>query len=312
VARHALTLLVAGLLVATATAFAVTERLKLEESPVLGTRIDQLFSPVCTKCSADSRSAEIRFRLRREESIRLDIADSSGTIIRRRVGAGVFGQASHVFAWDGRDDSGRVVPDGAYTAKLTLEDEQRTFEFPEEIRVDSTPPTIEDVGIRHAVFSPDGDGRADRVDLRYRFDEPAYAILYVDGRRLSGRSYRRRPSSTIQWYGRRDGRLLPPGEHRLALAAQDPAGNLAFSTREFAVRIRYIELAKSRYVVRGRALRVRVSTDVKVLRWRLGGRGGMVRKRVFTIPVPSRPGRYRLTVTANGRAARATVIARRS
>jgi len=305
VARHALTLLVAALLVATATAFAVTERLKLEDSPVLRTTIDGLFSPVCTKCPPNSREARIRFRLRREESIRLDIADSSGTIIRRGVGAGVFGQSSHVFAWDGRDNSGHVVPDGAYTAELTLLDEKRTFEFPQEIRVDSTPPTIEDVKLLHQVFSPDGDGHADHVDLRYRFSEPAYAILYLDGKKL-GRSHTRKPVGTYPWYGQG----FRPGAYRLALAAQDPAGNVAPSTREFTVHIRYVELPTSRYVVHGRTLRLRVSTDVKTLRWQLGGRGGTVRKHVFRISVPSRPGRYRLTVTANGHSARATVVVR--
>ena len=280
----------------------MTERLKLEESPVLSTDVDDLFSPV----SGNSRSAKIGFRLRREQSIRLDIADANGTIIRRAIGVGVFGQTMNTFAWDGRDDSGQVVPDGIYKAELTLEDENRTFEFPDEIRVDSTPPTIEDVKPRPQVFSPDGDGRADRVGLRYRFSEPAYAILYVNGRRLPGRSYRKRPSGTRQWYGRG----LPPGEYRLALAAEDLAGNIA-STREFTVRLRYVELPKERYVVRGRTLRVRVSTDLRTLRWRLAGQGGTVRKRVFKIPVPSRPGSYRLTVTANGRSARATVVVRR-
>jgi hypothetical protein len=297
--------LVAGLLVATATAFAMTERLKLEESPVLSTKVDDLFSPSCTQCSANQRNARIGFRLRREESIRLDIADANGTIIRRAVGVGVFGQTMHTFAWDGRDDSGQVVPDGIYKAELTLEDENRTFEFPNQIRVDSTPPTIEDVKVRNHAFSPDGDGRADRVGLRYRFSEPAYAILYVNGRRQPP-TYRKLPSGTRQWYGQ--GR--PPGEYRLALAAEDLAGNLAPSTREFTVRLRYVELPKHRYIVKGRTLRVRVSTDLKTLRWRLAGQGGTVRKRVFTIPVPSRPGSYRLTVTANGRSARATVVVR--
>ena len=307
VARHALTLLVAGVLVATATAFAVTERLKLEDSPVLGTQIDTRVSPVCTSCPAESRNALIGFRLRREESIRLDIATAGGAIVRRGIGSGVFGQQFHEFAWDGRDDSGRVVPDGAYTAKLTLEDENRTFEFPEEIHVDATPPTIEVTKPPRAAFSPDGDGRADRVDFRYRFSEPAYAILYLDGKRVPGRSYRKRPVGTIQWYGRG----VPRGDHRLALAAQDLAGNVAPSTREFPVRIRYVELPKQRYVVSGRTLRLRVSTDVKRLQWRLGGRFGTVRKRIFTIPVPSRAGSHRLTVTANGRSARATVVVRR-
>ncbi len=307
VARYALTLLVAGLLVATATAFAVTERLKLEDSPVLGTQIDNVVSPVCTSCQAAARNALIGFRLRQEENIRLDIADSSGTIVRRGVGSGLFGQRFHTFAWDGRDDSGRVVPDGAYTAVLTLVDENRTFEFPEEIQVDATPPTIEDVKVRHRAFSPDGDGRADRVDLRYRFSEPAYAILYLDGKRL-GRSYGRKPTNTIQWYGRG----ARPGEHRLALAAQDPAGNQAPSTREFTVRLRYIELSKPRYLVRGPSVRERVSTDAKSVQWRLAGRRGTARKRVFRVPLPSRPGRHRLTVSANGRSARATVVVRRN
>jgi flagellar hook capping protein FlgD len=305
VPRLAPTLLVAGLLVATATAFAVTERLKLEDSPVIRTQIDGLVSPVCTACGPKAREARIGFRLRREEDIRLDIANASGTVVRRGIGSGVFGQAFHTFAWDGRDDTGHVVPDGLYRAELTLRDEKRTFEFPNQIRVDSTPPTILDVKPRHTVFSPDGDGHADRVDLRFRFSEPAYAVLYLDGKRL-GRSHARRPVGTRQWYGRG----LPPGEHRLALAAQDLAGNLAPSTRAYTVRIRYVELFKRVYVVRGKRLRIRVSADAPTVRWRLAGKSGLGRPPVLRIPVPSRRGRYRLTVTVNGHAARATVVVR--
>jgi hypothetical protein len=305
VARHATTLLVAGVLVATATAFAVTEHLKLEEIPVISTQIDRVVSPVCTACPPNSRNARIGFRLRREESIRLDIVDSRGVLVRRGVGSGVFGPAFHTFAWDGRDDSGRVVADGDYTAKLTLEDVDRTFEFPQTIHIDATPPVIEDVTLRHQVFSPDGDGRADRVDVVYRFSEPAYAVLYVDGKRL-GRSHSRKPVNTIQWYGRG----YPKGDHRLALAAKDPAGNVAPSTREFATRIRFIELYRDRYSTRGSSVRVRVSTDVKSFQWRLAGRGGTVRKRAFSVPVPSRPGRYTLAVIANGHRDRATVVVR--
>lgn len=303
VKRLAPTILVVCLLAATATAFAVTERLKLEDSPVLGTQIPRLFSPKKTE-------AKIGFRLRREEEIRLDVADSSGTVVRHGIGSGVFGQAFHQFAWDGRDDAGRIVADGLYQVELRLADENRTVEFPNGIRVDSTPPAIEDIKIRHAVFSPDGDGRADRVDLRYRFSEPAFAVLYVDGRR-AGRSHARRPAGTIQWYGLADGRGLPPGTHRLALAAQDPTGNLAGSTREFAVQIRYVQLSRRTYAARRGQVRVRISTDAALVRWRLAGRAGQVRKHVFALPVPRRPGRYRLTLTANGRIAQATVVVRR-
>ena len=62
-----------------------------------------------------SSEAAVGFRLRREEDIRLDVVDSSGTVVRQALGEGIFGQAFHKFAWDGRDDAGRVVPDGVYT-----------------------------------------------------------------------------------------------------------------------------------------------------------------------------------------------------
>jgi len=293
--KFAPTLIIAGLLAATATAFAVTERLKLEDSPVLGTRIPALFSPKLSE-------ARIGFRLRREEDIRLDIVDDNGTVVRHALGTGVFGQALHQFAWDGRNDAGRIVPDGLYHVKLELKDEDRTIDFPNTVRVDSTPPTIQ-LTIRPRVFSPDGDKRADRVDVRYRFDEQAYAILYVDGKRV-GRSGRKKATSTYAWYGR--GKR--PGDYRLALAARDLAGNVAGSTRAFTVRLRYIDLYKHKFTPRGRILRVRVSTDAKTVGWRLGRTRGNAKPPLIRLPVPSKPGRYTLTVTANGHRARATVV----
>ncbi len=293
--KFAPTLIVAGLLAATATAFAVDERLKLDDSPVLGTRITKLFSP-------KNGEARIRFGLRREEDIRLDIVDDNGTVVRHALGTGVFGQALHQFAWDGRNDAGRIVPDGVYHVQLELKDEDRTIDFPNIVRVDSTPPTIQ-LTIRPRVFSPDGDKRADRVDVRYRFDEQAYAILYVDGKRV-GRSGRKKASGTYAWYGH--GRR--PGDYRLALAARDLAGNVAGSTRAFTVRLRYIDLFKHKFTPHGRILRVRVSTDAKTVGWRLGRTRGNAKPPLIRLPVPSKPGRYTLTVTANGHRARATVV----
>lgn len=289
------TILVAALLVATATAFAVTEHLKLEDSPVINTTFPAQFSPKLVE-------ARIGFRLRREEEISLDIADSNGRIVKHGVGTGVFGQAYHQFAWDGRDDSGQIVPDGAYQVELTLKDENRTIEFPQAITVDSTPPTIE-VALKNQVFSPDGDGQADHFDFIYRFGEQAWGILYVDGKRIPGRTFRKKANGRYPWYGKGK----KPGEYRLALGAVDLAGNQT-STREFAVRLRFVELFKKRFTPKGSTLRVRVSSDAKTLGWRLGGRSGKGKPPLLRIPVPAQPGRYTLTVTANGHRARATVV----
>jgi hypothetical protein len=291
------TILVAALLVATATAFAVTEHLKLEDSPVSKTRFAARFSPKLVE-------ERIGFQLRREEEISLDIADANGKVVKHAVGAGVFGQGYQQFAWDGRDDSGRIVPDGTYHVQLTLKDENRTIEFPRTVTVDSTAPTI-DVALKHQVFSPDGDGRADHFDFVYRFGEPAWGILYVDGKRV-GRTYRKKPTGQYPWYGKGK----KPGEYRLALGAQDLSGNQT-STREFTVHIRFVELLKRKFTPRGTRLRVRVSSDAKTLTWRLGSQSGTGKPPVLKIPVPSRPGRYTLTVRANGHRARATVVVRR-
>ena len=294
--KFAPTLIVVGLLAATASAFAVTERLKLEDSPVLGTKITSLFSP-------KHGEARIRFQLRREGLVQLDVVDDQGTVVRHSLGSGVFDAAVHQFAWDGRNDAGQIVPDGVYHVQLQLKDEDRTIEFPSTVRADSTPPTIQQVKVGHRLFSPDGDRRADQVNVHYTFDEPAYAILYVDGKRAAT-SYRKKPVGTIQWYGR--GKR--PGDYRLALVARDLAGNVAPSTREFTVRLRYVDLFRQKFTPHGRTQRVRVSTDAKTVSWHLGNKHGTAKPPLLRIPVPTKPGRYTLTVRANGHRARATVV----
>jgi hypothetical protein len=291
------TLIVAGLLAATATSFAVEERLKLEDSPVLKTQVESLFSP---KIGDEAR---IGFQLRREGNIGVDIVDDQGTTVRHALGSGVFGQSFHQFAWDGRNDAGQIVPDGVYHVQLQLKDEDRTIEFPTTIRADSTPPTI-DVHLKHQVFSPDGDHRADQLRVIYRFSEPAYAILFVNGKPI-GRSFRKKPVGSYPW----DAKGKKPGTYRVALAAKDLAGNET-STRAFSVVVRFVEL-RPRYVTHGPVVRVRVSTDAKKVHWRFAGRSGTARPPKLTLHVPSQPGRYTLTVSANGHRARATVVVRK-
>ena len=80
-ARIATTVLVLGLLGGTAAAFAVTEGLKLEPSPILSPRIAKVFSPAC---DCPTRVAEIAFRLRKPDNIRVQIV-RGGTVVRTRA-----------------------------------------------------------------------------------------------------------------------------------------------------------------------------------------------------------------------------------
>jgi hypothetical protein len=65
------------LIVATATAFAVTQRLKLEPSPISRTRVSDEFSPVC-RCA--SKTASIEFSLRRADDVRIAVRTASGEV----------------------------------------------------------------------------------------------------------------------------------------------------------------------------------------------------------------------------------------
>ena len=306
------TVLVAALLAVTAVAFAFAQRAKLEDSPIQNIRLERrLISPVCTACSPAAREVDVRMRLVEDDHVRVDIVDLNGVPVREAVFAGRYTPRSLRFAWDGRDSEGRVVADGLYRLRVRLADEGRTLEVPQEVRVDGTAPTIEEVDVKPRVISPDGDHRSDRAAISYRFGEPAYAVLFVNGKRRAGRSFRRSPEGVLHWYAQG----VRPGTYRLALAAQDPSGNQSPSTREFAVRVRFVELARRRFVVRPTAMfRARVSTDSTRLVYRLAGRTVRIEQsrpvRSFWVRAPQAPGRYVLTVRVGTQRARATVVVR--
>ena len=75
------TLLLVGLLVATAGAFAVTERLKLTRSPITGVLVTKIFSPVC---SCRTVAASIAFRLRHADRISVAV-ERGGKVVRTLV-----------------------------------------------------------------------------------------------------------------------------------------------------------------------------------------------------------------------------------
>jgi hypothetical protein len=303
-ARYAPAVLVAVLLVATGVAFLHTESLKLETSPIRQTRVTKLFSPVCHCATSKAR---IAFRLAKRDVISVSIDDSSGGDVRRLVSERP-GNGKVAFLWNGRDDAGRVVPDGTYRARVRLDLIEKTFLLPNLIRVDTKRPTVKAVSVRPRVFSPDGDRRSDRIDVRYALDGPARAMLFVDGvRRVVGSSLK--PSGDLRWYGKVDGQSLPAGRYRLSVQAVDPAGNESLPVKAGPVRIRYITLVSSRLQAKaGGFVRVRVSTDAPRVTWKLGGRSGVGTAPVFRIKAPTTARRYLLIVSSRGHHAGGTVV----
>ena len=299
--------LVVALLVGTAAAFAVTERLKLVRSPIAAPEIDRVFSPVC---DCDRDEAAIGFRLREGDRVDLAIVDEDGDVVRtlfesRRAPAGRL-EAS----WDGRDDAGDVVPEGAYRPRVHLDRQRRTIVRPNPIHVDVTAPTAELVSVTPTVFSPDGDGRSDKVTVRYRMSEPANAVLLVDGEQRV-RTRFAPLEGKLDWFGVVDGRPLRRGYHRLQVVGVDRGGNRSRPTEETRVRIRSIDLARALVRVPPRVrFGIGVETDAASYRWRFAGGSGSASGPLLVLRAPARPGRYTIFVEANGGGDRAAVLVR--
>jgi hypothetical protein len=312
VPRTATTLLVVAVLVASAAAFAVSEGLKVQRASVTGTHVAKTFSPIC-RCPTDR--AAIEFRLTRADRLSISIVDEDGKPVRTLVHGRLFGRGLHHFTWNGRDDGGRLVRQASYRPRIHLQKAGRTLTLPNPIRLDVTPPHIAVVSVKPAVLSPDGDNRSDVLHVHYRVSEHAHALLYVNGTQRV-RTLFQRLRDQINWYGKVNGRALPPGKYRLTLVAVDRAGNRSRPVSAGVVRIRYVQLPTGLLIARPRArLRVTVSTDARSVHFVLRRGSSMVGSGSgsprLEVPLPAKPGRYVLVVSAAGHQAQAIVLVRK-
>ena len=297
-----------GLIVATAAAFAITERLKLVKSPITGTHISPVFSPTCG-CARGKANISVKFRHR--DVVTVSILDAGLKPLRTLVVGETVPRGRSVFRWEGLTDFGDRAPEGTYRVQIHLERQHRTILFPNRIRLDTTPPEVLDARANRAQFSPDGDQRADTVSIRYVLSEHARAVVYLHGRQII-RSRSKQLHGAVSWTGRVDGQVLPPGVVILAVGAVDDAGNVTPVTERarVPVEIRYITIASHRMTgVRvGGPLVIGISTDAARYAWRIGRRKGFASGPLLQITAPQRKGLYRLTVTAHGWSDHAAVI----
>jgi hypothetical protein len=301
-ARMAAALVVAGLLGGTAAAFAYTEHLKLERSPVLRTHVGKLLGP---RCHCQFRRIPIQFVTRKRDRLSVVVVDSDGHVVRTLLASRPRPAGAQRFVWDGRDDSGQVVPAGTYKPRLHLANEHRTILMPNPITLDPVPPAISLVSLLPRVFSPGSAFRHHVIFVRYRTTERARALLYVNGSlSVVWRPYSE--SGVLRWRGTG----LAAGRYRLSLRALDLAGNVSPPLRIGVVRVRYIDVRP--HVLRplaGARIGFRLVADARRIKWRFGGRTGVSRPGLLVLRA-RRAGRFRLVVSAGGHVARALVIVR--
>jgi hypothetical protein len=303
------TALVLALLAGSAVAFAVSEGLKLQKRPITPTEITKVFSPVC-RCS--QARAHVDFKLLRRDRITLTIVDAKGKEVRRLVDHRRLNHGLHHFTWDGKDDAGKVLRAGSYRPKVEFADIHRTFILPNPIRIDVVPPHLSVVSVQPRVFSPDGDGRADTIVVRYRVSEQANVMLLVN-RKQRVRTRFRPLQGRLTWNGSSHGRKLPPGTYTVSLVAVDLAGNRSAPVPAGTVRLRYLTLpAAALDASKGATIRVPVSTDARVVHWTLRRGSSVVGKgsggAVLTLRAPGHPGRYVLVLDASGHRLRTDLV----
>jgi hypothetical protein len=227
-----------ALVLATFGAFFVAQNLKNSPSKIGLLRYPGVFSP-----NQDGRLERFRltFRLDEADRVTVTILDEDGDPVRellddRRVEA--YRPLDPSLSWDGRDDDGRVVPDGRYRVRITLRDQGRNVVLPRSFRKDATPPEP-----RIASMGPE-PGRVPEIlplpggaSAVARFSTPALGSRAVVRLFRTGPGRRRQVrvdplaagARTWSWDGRLDGRRASPGTYLAVAEWRDEAGNVGTS-----------------------------------------------------------------------------------
>jgi len=240
------------LILAASAAFLRAQTLKLEPSALKRPRIEKVFSPVCG-CE-DKATASLSFGLRRASLLDARMIDSDARIVRTLADGAERPAGRLRLEWDGRDDVGRLQPDGPYRLRLFL-DEEREVVVPRPVVLDTQAPRAALLSVVPRTIATSArerqrgrrrgaSRRTDRaalraapIEVRYRSSEAGRATLLVDGLAVV-RTGRRPPGRrSLRWDGRLDGRPLRPGRRELALRVRDRAGNSSAPTRSVTVRV---------------------------------------------------------------------------
>ena len=215
----------AVLLAATAGAFFVASLLKSQPAEIELLKRNLFFSP-----NGDGKRDKERlvFSLEDSETAAVDIVDADGARVRRvqeelRIRPG----SKLKVVWDGRDDDGRVAPDGEYRMRLIL-GKGRSLLAPRFFLLDTEPPDAEVVVDEDSPIVKPGAPVEFRVENTEPGPPPDFVVLRTDVdppvevRAIDGEEGR----TTYTWDGRtKIGTPASPGTYVIAATVYDRALN---------------------------------------------------------------------------------------
>lgn len=135
------------------------------------------------------------------------------------------------FKWDGKDNQGKVLPDGKYVYRLKGVDNagNKTDQEMAAFIIDNTPPKS-NLTILDFYFSPNQDGEKDnlKIEIKDSSDEDFWKMEIINEKKEVLRSFtwNGKPPQTLQWDGMgADNKSLPDGKYSVILKSTDRAGN---------------------------------------------------------------------------------------
>lgn len=173
-----------------------------------------------------------------EVSVREGIRDYTLEILDRdnRVRRTITGVDDVPARWvfNGRDDGGRLLPEGTYQARLAVlyRNGSEPVTLSPTFVLDVTPPRLSAIA-EDTVFSPNGDGRKDTIAFIQETEEAPWwsaRIENEEGQAVRTYEWEGTPPGRLIWDGLdTEGRRMPDGRYRYILTGQDRAGNRATS-----------------------------------------------------------------------------------
>lgn len=158
--------------------------------------------------------------------------ESLKNIFERLVSAKVGTSVPQSFRWDGKGDSGEMVPDGTYNFDIEFWDDNMNYSpvYEGKFIIDTVAPEVEVAPIEGTdlIFSPDGDGNKDTIKFSQSgSEEKEWKGTITDA---AGNVIK-----DFVWYGTldnalwdgtdNDGNLVPDGVYQYRVIAIDEAGN---------------------------------------------------------------------------------------
>jgi hypothetical protein len=219
-----------GLVAATVAAFFVTQALKVT-TPVINGNISPpgAFSPTAAGCQQTSTHTSFYLQ-HREDDVDVYVIDQGGTIVRTVATSRHMRKnvriPDGVFTWNGRDDNGRLAPDGTYYFRVGLRQQGRTIDlskYPIILKTVAPHPVVTRVenqllpqGNTKATIHYAGNGGRGGTIRVYRTDvNPAKPQLVHSFPTPFGKG------STVQWDGKISGRPAPAGVYLIGLDVTD-------------------------------------------------------------------------------------------